>query len=267
MVGLILPLAGSLAPTSTGGGPAGIQSVDTYTDLAGITASPGAQRYVVDEAEVRTLIDVDGEMWVRDRFIRKADGTLYTQALGLDVDGNKLDIYGGMTVPGTWPTIGTYTVNSDHVVFNGVVYPDSAVTAERYLLWLDMYEAPPSSVTGAGLAGLLGGNVRGGTSRITGIRFTDGSVTPQPLDIGHYSATQALAGGATWGAGYAVECLVDLSGADEVTELACGRGPGVVTKRSSILTGTRFFECGAINGSAAGINGFKVRRACLITLT
>lgn len=268
MVGLILPLAGSLAPIASGGAPAGIASVDTVVDLAGLTASPGDQRYVEEEGEVRTLIDCGPfNVWMRDRHCRKADGTLYDAALGLDDNANPLHVYGGMTIPGTWPSIGTQTVNADHVVLNGVVYPNSAVTASRYVLWLEMHEAPPVSSSGTGLSGLIGASTVGGTVRITGTRFTNGGANPVPVDIGHYSASQTQAGAATYQAGYPLECLVDLSSADAVSEVVCGRGPGAVTKRSSMLTGTGFWEVGALTSGGTAINGFKVKRAALITLT
>jgi hypothetical protein len=265
MGSIINNIARSIAAESNSGG--GIPSIATIELLLAIESpSIGDQYFVEEEGEVRTYCDLGGRnLWLLDRWVRKTDGTLYTTSIGQDVDENELDVYGGMTIPGTWPAIGTQTVNSDHVVFNGVVYPNSASTVEKYILYLEMYDNPPTGTTLSGMAGLLGGSILGGTSRVTGIKFAS-SGAGSALDMGHYSASQALGGTATFTLGKPVECFVDLSGTDALSIVKSGKGE-IITKRSSILTGTRFFEVGAIDGSANAINNFKVKRAVFIELS
>jgi hypothetical protein len=247
----------------------GMEIVADRAEMDAYAADPGTLVYNEALDRVYQRVDMGSfNLWLPLQMLLKADGTQYTPVVAQDVDGNDLHVYGGMTVPGSWPQIGTYTVNADHVVFDGVVYPNSASTAEKFILVLDMYDVPPAGAAGSAIAGCLGGSVRGGTSRVTGVRFTDGGTVPYPIDIGHYSASTTSLGAATYAAGDVLEVLADMRSDDGVTYLLSGsRGPGPATKRSLLLSGTRFFEVGALNASAAPVSGFKVRRAIQIDLT
>lgn len=270
MVGLIVPLTGSLAAQAASVG--GIQTVSSIEALLAMSGTDGQQVYVSPEGGTRTYYDFDGPgggVWLRDSMCRRSDGTRYTGTIPVDGSGNALDVYGGMTdYMSGWPKIGTYSIEADHVVFNGVVYPAPVTTASRLLLYLMMHEAPPASSAGSGIFGFLGSSTVGGTTYISGIRFTNGAASPYPLDIGHYGTSQALLGAATHVTGRPIEALLDYS-SDTAVSWVQGDGParGPATKRTSILTGTNYFEVGALDSGVNPVSGFKVKRAVMITLT
>lgn len=271
MVGLIVPLTGSLAAQSAGGA-GGIETVASIEALLAMSGTDGQQVHVTPEGGTRTFYGLDspaGGVWLRDSMCRKSDGSRYTGAIPVDGSGNDLDVYGGMTDYMTgWPKIGTYSIEDDHVAFDGVVYPAPATTSARLVLYLLMHAAPPASSAQSGIFGFLGSSTVGGTTYISGVKFTDGSSSPYPLGIGHYGASQALLGAGSHVTGRPIEALLDYSSDDAVSWVQ-GDGPrrGPQTKRTSILTGTNYFQVGALNSSVVAVAGFKVKRAVMITLT
>ncbi len=249
----------------------GVRVVATFSALAGLIASVGDQVYVEDEAQLRTLVDVEGvELWLLDAWVRKADGTLYTATIAQDTEGtpNDLHLYAGMpSVPAAWPILGTSDVtNPAYVQLNGAVYPNSASTATRCYLYLEMYAAPPFGDPTAGFCGIMAGSNLGGTTRSLGVKFTDTS-SPYGLALGIFGTSIAYGGSSESVTARPVEALIDLS---DAAALSCavgnGRVPGLVISRSQIPATQRFFEVGALDAAANPVNGFRLRRAIQIDL-
>lgn len=254
----------ALAPIASG-----VASVGTFSDLAGLGASVGTQVYVEDEGGTRTLCAVGAfSLWLRDAWVRKADGTLYTLAIDTASTGEDLHLYAGMgdTISG-WPLIGTYTINADYVEINGVLYPNSASTAERVYLYAEMYAAPPAGNPTTGFCGVMAGSNRGGSTRSLGVRFTD-TTSPYGLGLGIFGSSIAYGGASESVLGRPVELMMDLSSNDALSQaMGDGRGPGLVIKRSSIPGTQRLFELGALDSGASPISGFRVKRAIQIGLS
>ena len=256
----------ALAPVASG-----IASVDTFSDLAGLDAAVGTQVYVEDEGGTRTLCAVGAfSLWLRDAWVRKTDGTLYTCTPATDTEGtpNDLHLYAGMSaVPAAWPIIGTASVTANYVELNGVVYPDSASTAERCYLYLELYAAPPHGHAAEGFCGIMAGSNRGGTTRSLGVKFT-GTSSPYGLALGIFGNSIAEGGSSSSVLGCPVEALIDLSAAGALSQgMGDAREPGLVVRRQTITTTQRFFEVGALDAGASAVNGFRLIRAIQIDLT
>lgn len=255
--------------TSGGGAGAGILSVGTFSDLAALGASVGTQVYVEDEGGTRTLCAVGAfSLWLQDRLVRKADGSLYARAVGQASTGEDLHLYAGMvdTISG-WPKIGTYNITADYVELNGAVYPNSASTAERVYLYAEMYSAPPAGDPSAAFCGFTVGTFRGGSPAYMGIKFSD-TTSPYGLHLGVFGSSVAYGGSSESTLGRPVEMLMDLSSNDALTQgMGDGRGPGLVIKRSSLDTGQRYAEAGALDSGVNPVSGFRIKRAIWIDLT
>lgn len=254
----------SLAPV-----PSGLASVADFSALAGLSVSVGTQVYVESEAGTRTLCAVGAfSLWLRDVWIRKTDGTLYTRTIAQASTGEDLHLYAGMsdTVSG-WPLIGTYNITADYVEVNGVLYPNSASTAERVYLYAEMYAAPPAGDPTAGFCGVMAGSNRGGTKRSVGVRFADTS-SPYGLRLGIFGNSFAELGASESVLGRPIELLMDLSSDDALTQgTGDGRGPGRLVKRSTIPTVQRLFEVGALDSGINPVSGFRVKRVIQIDLS
>ena len=255
----------SLAPV-----PSGLASVADFSALAGLSVSVGTQVYVESEAGTRTLCAVGAfSLWLRDAWIRKADGTLYTRTIAQASTGEDLHLYAGMsdTVSG-WPLIGTYDLsNPAYVEVNGVLYPNSASTAERVYLYAEMHSAPPAGDPTAGFCGVMAGSNRGGSTRSVGVRFADTS-SPYGLGLGIFGNSFAELGASESVLGRPIELLMDLSSDDALTQgTGDGRGPGLLVKRSTIPTVQRLFEVGALDSGINPVSGFRVKRVIQIDLT
>lgn len=255
----------ALAPIASG-----VASVGTFSDLAGLGAAVGTQVYVEDEGGTRTLCAVGAfSLWLRDAWVRKSDGSIYTRTIDTASTGEDLHLYAGMsdTISG-WPIIGTYDLsNPAYVELNGVVYPNSASTAERVYLYAEMYAAPPAGDPTTGFSGVMAGSNRGGSIRSLGVRFTDTS-SPYGLGLGIFGTSIAYGGASGSVLGRPVELLMDLSSNDALSQaMGDGRGPGLVLKRSSIPGSQRLFELGALDSGANPISGFRVKRVIQIGLS
>lgn len=251
---------------------AGIQSVANFAALEGLIADVGTQVYVTNEGQTRSLVDVEGvELWLLDAWVRKADGTLYTATIAQDTEAtpNDLHLYAGMpSVPAAWPMLGTSDVtNSAYVELNGAVYPNSASTATRCYLYLEMYAAPPFGDPTAGFCGIMAGSNSSGTTRSLGVKFTDTS-SPYGLALGIFGTSIAHGGSSESVTARPVEALLDLS---DAAALSCavgdGRVPGLVIRRSLIPTTQRLFEVGALDAAANPVSGFRLKRAIQIDLS
>lgn len=264
---------GRAFPALVSAGTAGIASVASFSDLAALTPTVGDQRFVEDEGEVRTYCAVGGgglALWLRDAWVRKSDGTLYTCTPATDTEGtpNDLHLYAGMSaVPAAWPIIGTASVTANYVELNGVLYPNSASTAERCYLYLELYAAPPYGHASDGFCGIMAGSNRGGTTRSLGVKFT-GTSSPYGLALGIFGTSIAEGGSSSSVLGRPVEALIDLSAAAALSQgVGDGREPGLVVRRQTIHTTQRLFEVGALDAGASAVNGFRLIRAIQIDLT
>ena len=248
----------------------GIASVEDFAALAALSLPVGTQVYVESEAGTRTLCAVGAfSLWLRDAWVRKTDGTLYTRAIAQASTGEDLHLYAGMsdTISG-WPKIGTYDLsNPAYVELNGAVYPNSASTAERVYLYAEMYSAPPAGDPSAAFCGFTVGTFRGGSPAYMGIKFSD-TTSPYGLHLGVFGSSVAYGGSSESALGRPVEMLMDLSSADALTQgMGDGRGPGLVIKRSSLDTGQRYAEAGALDSGVGPVSGFRIKRAIWIDLT
>lgn len=229
----------------------GVLTASTFAALAGLSAAVGTQVYIQSEAETRTKSQIGArELWLRDRWIRKADGSLYTRTVSQSSGGRSLQIYAGMPSMPAFSQIGTHTITADYVLLNGVVYDNSASTAELLYLYLHLYQAPGWAGSG-GLAGMLAGSVRGGTNYSVGPRLLDTS-SPFAMDLGYYGNSTTTGGSAEATVGHPIEMLVDLSAAGALTvATGNGRQTGLAVRRDAITTVQNFWEVGALD---AGIN-------------
>lgn len=250
MVGLILPLAGSLAPVPSGGGGANtITKVPNWAALSAPTGS-GAVRFVTSLGfAVYDLGVGDLNCWVPLEAIQKSDGTFYDADFAQASGGADAVLLPGVPLDGEFTTTGT--VDPDDaagVAVTGFTYLTITTTASRLLLVQQLHALPGASVAESGVAG---GSVVGGQGRWINTRGLNGGAG----SLGLYQ-TQVQKGRLTVEAGKPFWTLLDQSaskGPIRAWSAGGGLGQVIVADRSDMSTSGAYFQVMSVDSGGTGV--------------
>jgi hypothetical protein len=182
MVGLILPLASSLAAQSTGGGA----GVVTYATEAALPTPTGSGDLVYCEEVGAVLIDTSitgGHMWLPAEAVVKEDGTLYSAAYGQSSGGSVARVVAGSTITEGaehWILGGAGAIDTadpDGVAVTGYGYMSLVGTARRFIIISKWHTVNAMAAECA----VMGGSTYGGQTRYIGSRLTTGGIVQTGL--------------------------------------------------------------------------------------
>ncbi len=263
MVGLILPLAGSLVPLSSGGGGGNsITRVATWASVPPATGS-GAVYHVTSLGFDIYDMGVEGfNLWVPLEIVQKSDGTFYTPGYCQAAGGGKAKMLPGVALDAEFSTTGTVDVDdADGVAVTGYSYLTITSTASRLLLAQQLHALPGGTVAESGVAA---GSVVGGQGRWINTRALSNGL----VSMGGYQS-QVQKGRLVAEAGRPIWTLLDQSAATgplRAWSAGGGQGQCVVAERSDMNTSGAYFQVMSVNSGGTGVKSVW-DYAVLIALT
>ena len=250
MVGLILPLAGSLVPLSSGGGGGNsITRVATWASVPAATGS-GAVYHVTSLGYAVYDLGLDGlNLWVPLEAVQKSDGTYYTAGYCQAAGGAEAKMLPGVALDAEFSTTGTVNVDdADGVAVTGYSYLTITSTATRLLIAQQLHALPGGTVAESGVAG---GSVVGGQARWINARALSGGL----VSMGLYQS-QVQKGRLVAEAGKPFWALLDQSAATgplRAWSAGGGLGQGVIAERADMSTSGAYFQVMSVNSGGTGV--------------
>lgn len=250
MVGLILPLAGSLAPVASGGGGANtITKVPNWAALSAPTGS-GAVRFVTSLGfAVYDLGVGDLSCWVPLEAIQKSDGTYYDADFAQASGGADAVLLPGVPLDGEFTTTGTVDPDdADGVAVTGYTYLPITSTASRLLAVQQLHALPGAGVAESGVAA---GSVVSGQGRWLNFRALNSGA----VSLGLYQS-QVQQGRMTAEAGKPFWMLLDQSNAKgpiRTWSAAGGSGLACLADRGYMSTSGAYFQVMSVAFGGTGV--------------
>lgn len=250
MVGLIVPLTGSLAAQALGGGgPTGIVRVASQGGLPEPTGS-GALRYLEDQ----DLVVVDSTLgsgvsaidaWVPAEAGLDGAGDLASLPWIEASGGTKARLWPGDSVGVEWTTAGTVSTAGGKVSVSGYSYLTITSTYAKILVVQRLRALPGGTVAESGIAA---GSVVGGQGRWINTRcLSTGAVTQ-----GTYQSITNK-GRATGAAGKTIWTLIDQSSAKGPIRTWGDDGGVVVSDLSDMSSNGAYFQVMSVNSGGTGV--------------
>lgn len=253
MVGLIVPLTGSLAAQSTGGGA----GVVTYATEAALPTPTGSGDLAYCEEVGAVLIDTSitgGHMWLPAEAVVKEDGTLFDAAYGASSGGSVARVVAGTTITtgaGHWTLSGAGAIDTadpDGVAVTGYGYMSLVGTARRLLIvskWHTVH-------AGANECSVMGGSTYGGQTRYVNSRLTPAGLVTQGLYL--TTTSKGLLKGET---GKTIWTLVEQEAASSaVRSWSAGcqdtLGASCVSERQDMGTSGAYMQLMSVNNGGTG---------------
>lgn len=250
MVGLILPLTGSLVPVASGGG--GDNTITKVANWASLPAAmgSGAVRHVTSLGFAVYDLGVGSlNCWVPLEIVQRVDGTFYDADFCTASGGAQAKLLPQVALDGEFNTTGTVDPDdADGVAVTGFTYLTITSTASRLLLVQQLHALPGASVAESGVAA---GSVVGGQGRWINTRALDSGA----VSMGGYQA-QTQKGRLVAEAGKPIWTLLDQSAATgpiRAWSAGGGLGQGIVCDRADMSTSGAYFQVMSVNSGGSGV--------------
>lgn len=250
MVGLILPLTGSLAASSTGGGGANtINEVATWAALPAASGSGAVYHVTSLGYAVYDLVVGALAVWVPLEAVQKSDGTYYSAAYAQAAGGAEAVLLPGVPLDGEFATTGTVDPDDlDGVAVTGYTYLTITTTAPRLLAVQQL-----SALPGAGVAesGVAAGSVVSAQGRWINFRALNSGA----VSMGLYQS-QVQQGRMTAEAGKPFWMLLDQSstkGPIRTWSAAGGSGLACLADRDDMSTSGAYFQVMSVDSGGTGV--------------
>lgn len=249
MVGLIVPLTGSLAPIASTGGANTINKVATWGSLPAATGS-GAVYHVTSLGYAVYDLGLDGlDVWVPLEAIQKSDGTYYDAAYAQASGSTEAALLPGVALGGEFTTTGTVDPDdADGVAVTGYTYLTITTTAPRLLAVQQLHALPGASVAESGVAA---GSVVSAQGRWLNFRALNSGA----VSLGLYQ-TQVQKGRLTAEAGKPFWMLLDQSNAKgpiRTWSAAGGSGLVCLADRDDMSTSGAYFQVMSVDSGGTGV--------------